>query len=145
MSYFSFISPYPRSRGAKGLTVTLLFILALSVFFCARSRALLLQLSSYTKIILLSTPIVTLSTFPKLSALPASLPLDSAIRIELVEGIPIFRASDAVQSRIEVLLNKQQETALSEEEERELDCYEEVDDYLSFVNRTVRNLIVAQN
>ncbi|MBE9116050.1 hypothetical protein IQ249_09100 [Lusitaniella coriacea LEGE 07157] len=88
---------------------------------------------------------MTLSTFPKLSALPASLPLDSAIRIELVEGIPIFRASDAVQSRIEVLLNKQQETALSEEEERELDCYEEVDDYLSFVNRTVRNLIVAQN
>ncbi|MGD2181126.1 hypothetical protein WB391_08360 [Lusitaniella coriacea LEGE 07167] len=71
--------------------------------------------------------------------------MDSAIRIELVEGIPIFRASDAVQSRIEVLLNKQQETALSEEEERELDCYEEVDDYLSFVNRTVRNLIVAQN
>jgi hypothetical protein len=29
---------------------------------------------------------------------------------------------------------------LSAEEEYELDSYEEMDDYLSFVNRTIRNL-----
>ncbi|MBD2451344.1 hypothetical protein H6G76_30305 [Nostoc sp. FACHB-152] len=27
--------------------------------------------------------------------------------------------------------------------EQELDCYEEIDDYLSFVNRTMRNLSLA--
>jgi hypothetical protein len=58
--------------------------------------------------------------------------------MELVEGIPIFRASSLVQTRIEALLAKQQDKPLSLEEEEELDCYEEVDDYLSFVNRMVR-------
>ncbi len=59
--------------------------------------------------------------------------------MELVEGIPIFRASSLVQTWIEALLAKQQDNPLSLEEEEELDCYEEVDDYLSFVNRIVRN------
>jgi uncharacterized protein YnzC (UPF0291/DUF896 family) len=67
------------------------------------------------------------------------------VRIELEEGIPMFRATAIVQTRVEELLNKQQESPLSEEEEQELDRYEEVDDYLSFVNRTVRNLFLAQN
>lgn len=70
---------------------------------------------------------------------PENLPLDNAVRIELVEGIPIFRASSQVQQRIETLLYKQQDSALSVEEEKELDRYEELDDYLSFVNRIVRN------
>jgi hypothetical protein len=39
---------------------------------------------------------------------------------------------------------KQQEISLSQEEEQELDRYEEMDDYLSFMNRTLRNLFFAQ-
>ncbi len=81
----------------------------------------------------------------KLSHLPDSLPLDGAVRIELMEGVPIFRASSLVQGRIEVLLTKQKESALTSEENKELDEYEELDDYLSLVNRTVRNVSLNQN
>jgi hypothetical protein len=84
--------------------------------------------------------IMTISLLPKLQQLPISLPIDGAVRIELEEGIPVFRASSSVQSRIEILLAKQQDPPLQLEEEQELDCYEEIDDYLSFVNRTIRNL-----
>ena len=77
---------------------------------------------------------------PKLQKLPATLPLEGAVRIDLVEGIPLFRASSTVQNRIETLLAKQKEASLLPEEEEELDCYEAIDDYLSFVNRTLRNL-----
>lgn len=83
---------------------------------------------------------MALPLLPKLNSLPQALPLDGAVRIELEEGVPIFRASTSVQSRIEVLLTKQQEIPLTPEEEQELDRYEEMDEYLSFVNRTIRNL-----
>lgn len=86
---------------------------------------------------------MTISLPPKLNSLPTTLPIDGAVRIDLEEGIPIFRASSIVQSHIEELLVKQQNTPLTEEEEKELDCYEEIDDYLSFVNRTIRNLSLA--
>jgi hypothetical protein len=78
--------------------------------------------------------------FPKFHHLPASLPLDGAVRLELQNGLPVLRASTAVQRRITALLRKQQETTLSSEEIDELDRYEEIDDYLSFLNRIVRNL-----
>lgn len=81
----------------------------------------------------------------KLSHLPNSLPLDGAVRIELVEGVMIFRASSLVKERIEALLTKQGESALTSEEEKELDEYEELDDYLSLVNRTMRNVSLDQN
>ncbi|MEH2421544.1 MAG: hypothetical protein V7K48_11660 [Nostoc sp.] len=86
---------------------------------------------------------MTISLPPKLNSLPTTLPIEGAVRIDLEEGIPVFRASSTVQSRIEELLAKQQNIPLSAEEEKELDCYEEIDDYLSFVNRTIRNLSVA--
>lgn len=82
---------------------------------------------------------------PKLQNLPNSLPIEGAVRIELIERIPIFRASNIIQSRIEELLEKQQTSLLNSEEEQELDLYEEIDDYLSFINRTVRNLYLSQN
>lgn len=82
---------------------------------------------------------MTINLSLKLSHLPNSLPLDGAVRIELVEGVPIFRASSLVQGRIEALLIKQKESALTSEEETELDEYEELDDYLSLVNRIIRN------
>jgi hypothetical protein len=87
---------------------------------------------------------MTIPLLPKLQQLPTNLPIEGAVRIELEEGIPIFRASSFVQARIEALLSKQQDCSLDMGEERELDCYEEIDDYLSFVNRTVRNLSIPE-
>jgi len=69
---------------------------------------------------------------------------ENAVRIELEEGVPVFRASAAVQSRIEALLSEQHDSTLSPAEELELDRYEAVDDYLSFLNRVVRNLYHRQ-
>jgi hypothetical protein len=43
------------------------------------------------------------------------------------------------------LLDKQKESNLSEIEENELRQYEEIDDYLSFLNRLTRNLAESQN
>ncbi len=82
---------------------------------------------------------------PKLQNLPKTLPLEGAVRIELVEEIPIFRASSTVQNRIEELLEKQQTSPLNSDEEQELDLYEEIDDYFSFINQTVRNLYLTQS
>ena len=79
-------------------------------------------------------------SLPKLRNLPTTLPLDGAVRIELQQGVPIFKASTQVQERIEELLQQQQTRPLTSVEEAELDQYEEVDDYLSFVNRVIRNL-----
>ncbi len=83
-------------------------------------------------------------SLPKLHSLPSNLPLEGAVRIELEEGIPIFRSSSMVMTKIDRLLIKQQEFTLSPEEEQELDCYEEIDDYLSFVNRTMRNISLIE-
>lgn len=77
--------------------------------------------------------------------MPNSLPLDGSVRIELVEGMLIFKASRLVQERIEALLTKQDESTLTDEQEKELDEYEELDDYLSLVNRTMRNVSLDQN
>jgi uncharacterized protein YnzC (UPF0291/DUF896 family) len=75
---------------------------------------------------------------------PVSMPLENSIGIEIQEGMPILRASIAIQNRINELLTKQQDLALSNEEEQELDCYEEIDDYLSLVNRTMRNMALTE-
>ena len=87
---------------------------------------------------------VRISPLPKLRGLPANLPVEGVVRIELEEGVPIFRASDIVQARIEALFLKQRASPLSAEEEEELQRYEEIDDYLSFLNRVVRNLFHTQ-
>lgn len=78
--------------------------------------------------------------FPRLDSLPGTFPLEGAVRIEMEEGVPLFRASSTVQNRIETLLIKHKDSGLSAEEETELDRYEEIDDYLSFLNRVVRDL-----
>ncbi len=87
---------------------------------------------------------MTISPLPNLRSLSQNLPLEGAVRMELVEGVPIFRATSIVQTRIQALIAKQQDRVLSPAEEEELDCYEEVDDYLSFVNRMVRNTLLSQ-
>jgi hypothetical protein len=88
--------------------------------------------------------VTTVHPLPRLRSLPASLPLEGAVRIELEEGVPVFRASGAARARIEELLLRQQESRLTAEEEKELDRYEEIDDYLSFVNRLVRNILQTE-
>jgi hypothetical protein len=62
----------------------------------------------------------------KLRSLPNNLPIEGAVRIELEEGIPIFTASSIVLDRIDRLQAKQQDVALSPEEEQELDSYEDM-------------------
>jgi hypothetical protein len=76
---------------------------------------------------------------PNLEALALVLPLDNAVRIELREGLPMFRAPPQIQERIEELLDKQADGVLSAEDQREIVRYEELDDFLSLVNRLVRN------
>ena len=86
----------------------------------------------------------TMVEFPvtRLHHLPSSLPIEGAVSLELQEGIPILRASPAVQEWIEDLLHKQQEGTLSSQEKKDLESYEEIDDYLSLLNRMTRNLYV---
>ncbi len=83
-------------------------------------------------------------SFPRLRSLPGSLPVEGAIRIELEEGVPILRASSSVQERVDTLLRKGRESGLSPKETEEFDQYEEIDDYLSFLNRLVRNLFQTE-
>lgn len=58
----------------------------------------------------------------------------------MYQGIPVIKASSHVQDRIESLIDKNKESGLSETETEELDRYEEMDDFLSFLNRVIRNL-----
>ncbi|HXU36013.1 MAG TPA: hypothetical protein VN937_06585 [Blastocatellia bacterium] len=76
--------------------------------------------------------------------MPASLRRDGAINLEVKQGVIILRASKGVQDRIESLLNKQQTAKLTRSEKRELQQYEQIDDYLSLLNRLSRNLAQSQ-
>jgi len=86
---------------------------------------------------------MTISTIVPITALPQTLPLDGAISIDLQDNVMIFRASSNIQQRIENLLDKRQETPLTATEEQELDDYESIDDYLSFVNHMIRNNFIT--
>ena len=69
---------------------------------------------------------------------------EGIIALAMQEGIPVLHASETVQDRITQLLHKQQETELSASEREEFDSYEEIDDYLSLLNRITRNLFVGE-
>ena len=84
-------------------------------------------------------------TLPKLRKLPSSMPDDGAVNISLQEGVPIFRASHDVQQRIQALVEMQQSGKLSEDEAEELEQYAEIDDYLSHLNRLVRNIALKNS
>ncbi len=81
---------------------------------------------------------------PRINALPAGMLPESAIRIELEEGALIFKASESVNERIEDLLSKEKQGLLTAFEINELNQFEEIDDYLSFLNRLTRNLALEQ-
>ena len=82
-----------------------------------------------------------LVTPPKLELLLQAVPLDNVVRIEMSEGVPIFRALPSIHERVEELLEKLQTSTLTTVEKRELLQYEELDEFLSLVNRLVRNLM----
>lgn len=77
--------------------------------------------------------------FPRLQNKPDNLEIDNPIQLEIQEGMPILRESQAIQERIQTLLQKLIESGLSAEEAAELDWYEEMDDYLNFVNGIASN------
>jgi uncharacterized protein YcbK (DUF882 family) len=76
--------------------------------------------------------------------LPAALRREGAINLEAEQGVIILRASKAVQDRIESLLHKQHTAKLTRTEKKELQQYEQIDDYLSLLNRLSRNLAQSQ-
>lgn len=78
----------------------------------------------------------------ELHPLPMTLPLETKIRIELEEGVPVMRASTTVQNRIQLLIQKEREATLTAREQKELAGYEQLDDYLSLINRMVRNVVL---
>lgn len=80
---------------------------------------------------------------PDLRVLVDTLPLENGARIDLCEGVPVFRAPHELVARIEELLAAQQSRALSQDEKVELERYEGLDDFLSLVNRLVRNALSA--
>jgi hypothetical protein len=84
------------------------------------------------------------ASVPKLQGLPVSLPREKVVEVDVEQGVMLFRVSKKAQERIEKLLSKQKKTELNESEETELDRYEEIDDYLSFLNRLTRNLAENQ-
>lgn len=81
---------------------------------------------------------------PRLKFLPATMPVEASVQIDIEEGIPVFRVATSVQDRIEGLVAKQQDVHLSGVENEELDRYEEIDDFLSFINRLTRNAMIIQ-
>ncbi len=86
----------------------------------------------------------TIQTVPTLQSLPATLPREGAIELELQQGVLIFRIARSAQDRVEDLLDKQRDAKLTSAEEKELQEYEDIDDYLSFLNRLTRNLALEQ-
>lgn len=74
-----------------------------------------------------------------LNILPQSLPCENAVKLELEQGVIIFRASSKVRERIQELIEKEKTASLTPEETEELNVYEEIDDYLNHVNRLIRN------
>lgn len=79
------------------------------------------------------------AAFARLARLPPSLPAEGAVRIELEDGYPVFRASAYVQERVATLIDRQREGSLTEAEAEELDLYEALHDHVSLINRIARN------
>lgn len=76
---------------------------------------------------------------PKLKNGVKKLINDQSVNLKIEQGVVIFRASKEMQTRIEDLLEKVKTDSLTAAEEKELTIYQELDDYLSHVNRLIRN------
>jgi len=82
---------------------------------------------------------------PKLETIPSSFPTEGALSLEIREGIPIIRSSSIIQNKIDRLINKQKEYGLSPDETDEFDYFEQIDDYISLVNRITRNIFLEKD
>ena len=81
---------------------------------------------------------MTTNLLLNLHRLPNSLSIEGSIGIELVKGLLVFRISTKIQDRIETLIAQKTESALTSEEETELDQYQQFVDYLNLVNETIK-------
>ena len=77
----------------------------------------------------------------KLERLPKTLPIEGAVRIKLAKGVLIFRASRLFEERIEILKAQKNESELTSEELQELQDYEELNNYLIWVNQMLGNTL----
>ena len=80
------------------------------------------------------------SSVPLLHHLPASLPLDGALRLELQDGVPVLRASATVHTGLPPYSGSTRTAPFPRRKQR-AGRYEELDEYLSFLNRMVRNML----
>jgi hypothetical protein len=85
---------------------------------------------------------MTTNLLLNLHRLPNSLLSEGSIGIELVKGLLVFRISTKIQDRRETLIAQKTESALSSEEETELDQYQQLVDYLNLVNQTMRKVFL---
>jgi hypothetical protein len=81
---------------------------------------------------------MTTNLLLNLHRLPNSLSIEGSIGIDLVKGLLVFRISTKIQDRIETLIAQKTESALTSEEETELDQYQQLVDYLNLVNETIK-------
>ena len=81
---------------------------------------------------------MTTNLLLNLHRLPNSLSIEGSIGIELVKELLVFRISTKIQERIETLIAQKTESALTSEEETELDQYQQLVDYLNLVNETIK-------
>lgn len=77
----------------------------------------------------------------KLERLPKTLPREGAVSVELAEGVVMFRASRLFQERIEILKAQEKEAELTADELQELQDYEELNNYLTWVNQMLGNTL----
>jgi hypothetical protein len=75
-----------------------------------------------------------------LDELPPALRREGSISLEVEQGVVVLRASKAVQRRLESLVRRSQTGKLTQGEKTELEQFEQMDDYLSLLNRLSRNL-----
>jgi len=57
----------------------------------------------------------------------------------------VIRVSNAIQEHIETLVEKERHSQLTPDGAQELEQYEKIDEYLSFLNRLTRNLSQSQH
>lgn len=76
---------------------------------------------------------------PKLKKLSKGLVASQTVNLKIEQGVVIFRASAEMKNRIEDLLDKDKSNSLTKKEAEELEMFAEIDDYLSHVNRLIRN------
>ncbi|MFP4103112.1 hypothetical protein [Coleofasciculus sp.] len=70
---------------------------------------------------------------------PPSL-IETGIKVETVNGRPLFKFTEPLQSRLETLLEKNQINALTSEEQEELNAINEFDRLFTYLN----SLLIAQ-